>query len=61
MTSVPLSNLSIDLKGILNAITPKTKVIFICNPNNPTGAAISKDDMLQFLREIPGDIIVVLD
>ncbi|HIJ58257.1 MAG TPA: histidinol-phosphate transaminase [Deltaproteobacteria bacterium] len=61
MTSVPLSNLSIDLEGILNAITPKTRVIFICNPNNPTGAAISKDDMVQFLRETPGDIIVVLD
>ncbi len=61
MSSVPLSNLSIDLKGILNAITPKTKIIFICNPNNPTGAAISKDEMIQFLREIPGDIIVVLD
>ncbi|MCJ7682972.1 MAG: aminotransferase class I/II-fold pyridoxal phosphate-dependent enzyme, partial [Desulfobacteraceae bacterium] len=38
-----------------------TKIIFICNPNNPTGAAISKDEMIQFLREIPGDIIVVLD
>jgi len=61
MTSVPLSNLSIDLKGLINAIIPKTKIIFICNPNNPTGAAISKDEMIQFLREIPGDIIVVLD
>ena len=61
MTSVPLSNLNIDLKGILNAITPKTKIIFICNPNNPTGAVISKDEMIRFLREIPGDIIVVFD
>jgi len=61
MTSVPLSNLSIDLKGLINAIAPKTKVIFICNPNNPTGGAISKDEMIQFLREVPGDIILVLD
>ena len=61
MTSVPLANLGIDLNEILKAITPKTKIIFICNPNNPTGASIPKDKMVQFLRKIPEDIIVVLD
>ena len=61
MTSVPLSNFSIDLKGIRDAITPKTKVVFINNPNNPTGVAITKDEMLGFLNEIPEDIVVALD
>lgn len=61
MTSVPLSNFGVDLKGIRNAITPKTKVVFINNPNNPTGAAIEADETLKFLKEIPEDIVVVLD
>jgi len=61
MTSVPLSNFSIDLNGISKAITPKTKIAFINNPNNPTGSVLSKEETLRFLNEIPDDIIVVLD
>lgn len=61
MTSVPLSNFGIDLEGIRDAITPKTKVIFINNPNNPTGTALKKNEMLQFLEEIPKDLVVALD
>lgn len=61
ITSVPLSNFKIDMKGIHKAIDPRTKIIFINNPNNPTGSVVSKDEMLQFLNDIPDDIIVVLD
>ena len=61
MVSIPLSNFGIDLEAIRAAITPKTKVIFINNPNNPTGSALSKEEMLAFLKSIPQDIVVVFD
>ncbi len=61
ITSVPLSNFKIDLNAIANAIIPKTKIIFLTNPNNPTGAAFSRDEMLGFLKKIPKDVIVALD
>ena len=59
--SVPLKNLKIDLNDIKKVITPKTKIIFINNPNNPTGSALSKGEVERFLGSIPEDILVVLD
>jgi len=59
--SIPLSNFNIDLNAILRAITSKTKLIFLNNPNNPTGLAITKHDMAEFLRSVPDDILVLLD
>jgi len=61
MTSVPLSGFKIDLRGISDAITPSTKVLFVNNPNNPTGTVLSRDEMSLFLNEIPKDVILVLD
>jgi histidinol-phosphate aminotransferase len=61
ITSVPLTNFRVNLKEISRAITPRTKIIFINNPNNPTGSFLLKEEMLTFLREIPDDIIVALD
>ncbi len=59
--SVPLSNFRIDLTAMSAAITPKTKIIFINNPNNPTGSALHKEEMIDFLNALPPDIVVVLD
>lgn len=50
-----------DLDGFLQAITPKTKLIFIANPNNPTGTLIEKNALLAFLEKVPKQILVVLD
>jgi len=61
MTSVPLSDFRIDLGAISEAIRPNTKIVFINNPNNPTGSALSKQEMLEFLDRTPDDVIVVLD
>ena len=61
MTSVPLSDFRVDLNGIRDAIRPDTKIIFINNPNNPTGSAIAKGELVQFLKELPQDIVVALD
>lgn len=58
---VPLRSLSIDLDAIAEAITDKTRLIFLCNPNNPTGTVISKKGFEQFIKKVPGDIIIVMD
>lgn len=51
----------IDLDAVLDAITPKTKLIFICNPNNPTGMALNDEELLDFIRKVPDHVMVVVD
>ena len=58
---VPLISLSIDLEEIKEKMTSKTRMIFLCNPNNPTGTVISKKDFENFLHEMPPEVIVVVD
>jgi histidinol-phosphate aminotransferase len=58
---VPLKNWGFDLDGILSAITPATRMIFIANPNNPTGSMIPRDEFEQFMERVPQDVLVVLD
>ncbi len=57
---VPLKSLSIDLSSIQSRITQKTRMVFLCNPNNPTGTVFSQKDFESFLENIP-DVIVVVD
>ncbi len=58
---VPACDYGHDLKAFLAAITPKTRMIFVANPNNPTGTLIAKDDLKAFLTKVPEHILVVLD
>src|SRR5947209_17704372 len=57
----PSVNFRAELEGILRAITPKTKIIFIANPNNPTGTLISQSDMDDLISRVPAEILVVID
>ncbi|MBS2536207.1 histidinol-phosphate transaminase [Catenulispora sp. NF23] len=50
-----------DLDAMAAAVTDRTRLIFVCNPNNPTGVAISKDDLVRFLDRVPSDVLVVID
>ncbi|HSR02710.1 MAG TPA: histidinol-phosphate transaminase, partial [Methylophilaceae bacterium] len=50
-----------DLDGFIKAITDKTRLVFIANPNNPTGTLINKATLKAFLQKIPKNILVVLD
>ena len=54
-------NLEIDLNGILKGITNRTKLIFICNPNNPTGNILSKKILISFLDKVPKKVLILLD
>ncbi len=58
---VPLKSLSIDLEGMKERMTPKTRMVFLCNPNNPTGTAVLKKDFENFLKKIPPEVVVVVD
>ena len=58
---VPAKNYAHDLEGFLRAITAKTKLIFIANPNNPTGTLINKDALHAFIHTVPRHILIVLD
>lgn len=58
---VPVREKEIDLNGILTLVTTHTKVIWLCNPNNPTGHYISTACLENFLRKIPADVLVVID
>ncbi|KQU62953.1 histidinol-phosphate aminotransferase [Bacillus sp. Leaf406] len=58
---VPLVNGVHDLAGMKNAITDRTKLIFICNPNNPTGTIVGTEELLSFISAVPSHILLVLD
>jgi histidinol-phosphate aminotransferase len=58
---VPAKDYGHDLDAMLAAVTEKTKVIWIANPNNPTGTFMPYEDLEDFIRKVPGHIAVVLD
>ncbi|MDJ0665670.1 MAG: histidinol-phosphate transaminase [Desulfobacterales bacterium] len=58
---VPLDNLTIDLDGILRAVDAKTRMVFLCNPNNPTGKIIRQADFERFFDALPPAVVVVVD
>lgn len=53
--------LGIDLMAIKTLINQKTKLIFICNPNNPTGSVIPKQKLIDFIEKIPSSVLIVID
>src|SRR6266446_10367191 len=58
---VPSPDLHHDLDGMIAAITPRTRLIFIANPNNPTGTLAGQDKIDRFIQRVPENIIVVFD
>jgi len=50
-----------DLDAMLAAITPRTRVVFVANPNNPTGTHVDADALLQFVNAMPANVLVALD
>lgn len=59
--TVPLEDYTHDLTAMLDVINEKTKVVFVCNPNNPTGTIVTESEVDSFLAEVPEDVIVVFD
>jgi histidinol-phosphate aminotransferase len=61
LVETPLKDFTFDLGAILSAITPPTKLIYIANPNNPTGTMVTADEFEGFLSRVPDGVMVVLD
>ena len=59
---VPLTDDHVhDLDAMAERVTGKTRLVFVCNPNNPTGTAVGRDELVRFLRAVPSDVVVALD
>ena len=58
---VPAKNFGHDLDAMLKAVTAKTRMVFLANPNNPTGTLLRADELLRFLRALPASVVLVLD
>ena len=59
--TVPLDRMTYDLPAMAKAVTDRTRLVFVCNPNNPTGTVVHGDAVLDFLAAVPPDVLVVLD
>jgi histidinol-phosphate aminotransferase len=59
--SVRAHNYGHDLDAMLHAVTPETRIVFIANPNNPTGTLLPAAEVLRFLQRVSSDVLVVLD
>ena len=60
-TLVPLTSLRYDLDALLAAVTPRTKLVYVCHPNNPTGTTNSSDELDAFFARVPGHVLTVID
>jgi histidinol-phosphate aminotransferase len=58
---VPLRDHTYDLDGLLAAITPRTKLVYVCHPNNPTGTGNPRAELLAFFERVPEHVLTVLD
>jgi histidinol-phosphate aminotransferase len=61
LIETPMANDVFDLNAILDAIDGKTRIVFLANPNNPTGTLVNLGTLDNFLARVPGHVIVVLD
>ena len=59
--AVPEKNYTADIDAIIAAVTPRTRIVFIANPNNPTGTYVPFDDIKRLQKSLPSNVILVLD
>jgi len=61
VVTVPAKNYGHDLPAMLRAITPRTRIVFVANPNNPTGTLAAREGLIKFVNEVPDDVLLVMD
>ncbi|EHJ08784.1 histidinol-phosphate transaminase [Staphylococcus simiae] len=61
VVQVPLKDGGFDLEGIINSIDNDTKLVWLCNPNNPTGTYFSHEDLEDFMARVPSHVPVIID
>ncbi len=58
---VPAKSYGHDLPAMLRAITPRTRIVFVANPNNPTGTLAPREEVIQFVNDVPDDVLLMMD
>ena len=61
LITVPAKNYGHDLPAMLKAITPRTRIVFVANPNNPTGTLAPREELIKFVNEVPDEVLLVID
>jgi histidinol-phosphate aminotransferase len=61
VVKTPLKDYRLDLQAMLDAVTERTKLIFVCNPNNPTGTIVTAAEVAEFTAKVPDHVLVVFD
>jgi len=61
LTAVPMRDFTHDLDAMLAAVTPETRLVAVCNPNNPTGTIVSPDQLVRFLDDLPSHVLAIVD
>jgi histidinol-phosphate aminotransferase len=61
LITVPAKNYGHDLPAMLRAVTPRTRIVFVANPNNPTGTLAPREEVIKFVNDIPDDVLLVMD
>jgi len=61
LITVPAKNYGHDLPAMLKAITPRTRIVFVANPNNPTGTRAPREEVIRFIDEVPDAVLLVMD
>jgi histidinol-phosphate aminotransferase len=59
--TVPAKDYGHDLTAMLKAITTKTRIVFVANPNNPTGTLAPREEVIKLVNDVPDDVLLVLD
>lgn len=59
--AAPEKNMRTDINAVIKAVTPKTKIVMIANPNNPTGSYLNKAEMAELRERLPQDVLLVVD
>ena len=61
VVEAPERNLTADVDALLAAVTPKTRIVYVANPNNPTGTYIPEEGLVRLREELPDDVLLVID
>jgi histidinol-phosphate aminotransferase len=61
LIKTPLRGFGLDLEAMADAIGPRTALVFVCNPNNPTGTIVTATAVDAFMQRVPGHVLVVFD
>jgi histidinol-phosphate aminotransferase len=61
VVALPLKNFKHDFQGFIDNITEKTKLIYVCNPNNPTGTIMTEEEVQYLVKNVPEDVVIAFD